>query len=75
MTAPLAGFESWPSSCTESPSESIPVRAMRTRTVSPAVTRAIVGSGTGALFVAATFCRTEIVTSAWSTCPSGADTS
>ena len=72
MTAPFSGFVSWPSSCTESPSGSIPDSGIGMRTVSPASTRAVTVFGTGGLFEASSASRTEMRTSALANWPSGA---
>lgn len=71
MTEPLSGLDPTPTSCTESPSGSIPFSGTVIRTDEPATTRAVTVCGTGGLFVAASRSRTEIETAASAYWPSG----
>ena len=73
-TAPRSGLDSCPSSCTESPSGSVPPSGMGMRTVSPAITRAVTVCGTGAELVSGSASRTEMCTFAVANCPSEAST-
>ncbi len=70
-TEPFSGLLAMPISCTESPSGSMPDSGTSMRTVSPASTRAVTRPGVGALFVAASTSRTDIVTRACAVWPSG----
>ena len=72
MTAPRSGLDSWPSSCTESPSGSVPPSGMGMRTFSPAITRAVIDGGTGAELVSGSASRTEMLTVAVAFWPSDA---
>ena len=70
-TPPLPGLVSCPSSCTESPSGSMPSSGMSMVTLSPAMTRAVTVVGTGGWLVSAFGSRTSMLTCACAVWPSG----